>query len=97
MRLPTLSQNAKSEKRGAKHEKSDAKHPAIQFSFFAFRDHLCIFRDKCIASFRIHRMQAKLDSLALVQQRTPDLLAALSEWNEARLVDVLQSLLVWKG
>ncbi len=35
--MPTLAQNAKSEKRDVKREKSKAKYPAIYFQFFAFR------------------------------------------------------------
>ncbi len=34
--MPTMVQNAKSEKRGAKHKKSDAKYHTIHFLFFAF-------------------------------------------------------------
>ncbi len=49
VRVLTLAQNAKSEKKDAKCEKSDAKYSAIHFSFFAFHDRFLIFRYKCIA------------------------------------------------
>ncbi len=51
--MPTLSRNAKSEKRGAIHEKSDTKYPDIHFLFFAFHDRFSVFRDKCTAGLRV--------------------------------------------
>ncbi len=39
----------KAKKRGTKREKSGVKYPVIHFSFFTFRAHFHIFRDKCIA------------------------------------------------
>ncbi len=50
--MPTMAQNAKSEKRGMEHEKSDAEHPTIHFSFLGFWDRFHVFCNKCAASLQ---------------------------------------------
>ncbi len=75
--MPTPARNTakrKKQKKGRETRKSGAKKPNTHVSFFTFRTHFCVFRDRCIADLMCSNNTSKITGvLDSIRVRQPEL------------------------